>query len=210
MEKLSKKYLKFLLIFCLFYNTGSSQAKSGVENYSLLSNGENYVWMPIMHYQSKKGIYAELRYNYEDLNTVSLYGGKTFAGGKDLQFSVTPMVGFAVGQFNGISFATNTELEWRNIYLSSQSQYSIATQASGTDFFFTWSELAYNISKNIFAGVAIQYTKQQGLNETEPGIVAGFNFKDFSIPFYAFSPFSAKPYFIVGLNYEFNLKGKKK
>ena len=174
---------------CVFCNTGFSQAKSGVENYSLLSRGESYVWMPIIHYQSKKGMYAELRYNYEDLNTVSLYGGKTLAGGKKLQFSVTPMVGFAVGQFKGISFAANTDLEWKNIYLSSQSQYSIATKTLEPDFFFTWSELGYNISNYVFSGLAIQYTKQQGLNNTEPGVVAGVNFKDFSIPFYAFSPY---------------------
>ena len=194
---------------CIFCNTGFSQAKSGVENYSLLSRGDNYVWMPVIHYQSKKGIYAELRYNYEDLNTVSLYGGKTFTGGKKLIFSITPMVGFAIGQFKGVSIAANKELEWKNIYFSSQSQYSIATQTSESDFFFTWSELAYNISKNIFGGVAIQYTKQQGMSKTEPGVLAGVNFRNFSIPFYAFSPFSTKPNFIFGLNYEFNFNGKQ-
>jgi hypothetical protein len=188
----------------MFSNTVLSQAKSGVENYSLLSRGENYVWMPVIHYQSKKGIYAELRYNYEDLNTVSVYGGKTFAGGKTLQFSVTPMVGFAVGQFNGVSIATNTEVEWRSIYLSSQTQYSIATQVGEPDFFFTWSELGYNISRHLYGGFAIQYTKQQAFSDTEPGIVLGFNFRNFSIPVYAFSPLSSNPNFIIGLNYVFN------
>ena len=197
-------------MFCIFCNTGFSQAKTGVENYSLLSRGDNYVWMPVIHYQSKKGIYAELRYNYEELNTVSLYGGKTFAGGKELQFSITPMIGFAVGDFNGVSFATNTEVEWKNIYLSAQSQFSMSTKTGEPDFFFSWSELAYNFSKNIFGGLAIQYTRQQGLNETEPGVVAGVNLKDFSIPVYVFNPFSSKPYFIVGLNYEFNFNGKQK
>ena len=53
--------------------TAFTQAKSGIENYNLLSQGKEYVWMPVAHYQSTKGIYAELRYNYEDVQTFSLY-----------------------------------------------------------------------------------------------------------------------------------------
>ena len=209
MEKTRKKHLKLVLIFCIFQSAVMAQAKSGLENYNFLSQYENYVWMPIMHYQSKKGMYAELRYNYEDLNTISLYGGKTFEGGKNLQFAITPMLGVSIGNFKGVSLATNTELDWKNIYLSSQTQYSFSTINAEADFFFTWSELAYNISRKVFAGLALQFTRQQGINDAEPGFVAGLNIKNTSIPFYAFSPFGKKKYFIIGINYEFNINDKR-
>ncbi len=197
------------MLLCLVYTVAFTQAKSGIENYSFLSQGEEYVWMPVFHYQTKKGIYAELRYNYEDLQTLSLYGGKTFAWGKDLQFSVTPMAGFSTGRFTGVSLAANTEAEWKNIYLSSQSQYSMSTKKGMTNFFFSWSELGYDISRNFFAGLAIQYTRQQGVNDVQPGFVTGLNFKNVSIPFYMFNIFQPGRYIVLGLNYEYHLKKKK-
>ena len=195
--------------FCLFCSTAFPQAKSGVENYNMLSQGKEYLWMPIIHYQAKNGVYAELRYNYEDVQTLSFYGGKTFAGGKAMEFSLTPMIGFSTGKFTGVSLANNVELEWRKVYLSSQSQYSVATKKGIDDFFFSWSEIGYNITDIFFAGAAIQYTLQDGLHQADPGFVAGFNFRDVSIPLYVFSPFRSGQYFVVGLNYEFDFKKKR-
>ena len=209
MEKKNKKHLKFLFALFLFSNTGFTQAKSGIENYNFLGQGQDYVWMPIFHYEAKKGLYAEVRYNYEDAQTLSFFGGKKFAGGKSIQYSITPMLGYSIGTFSGISLAANAEVEWKSFYLSSQTQYSIANKNSAVDFFFNWSELAYNISDNFFGGVAIQYTLQQGISDVEPGFVGGINFKNFSMPFYAFSPFKSNRYFILGLNFESSFKKKK-
>lgn len=170
---------------------------------------EEYVWMPVFHYQSKKGFYTELRYNYEDIQTLSLFAGKTFTGGKSFQFSFTPMTGFSTGKFTGMSLAANADMEWNNFYLSSQTQYSFSTKKEVSNFFFSWSELGYTISKCLFAGLAMQYTRQIDNNNFEPGFVAGFEIRNFSFPVYVFSPFRSGSYFVVGVNYEYNLKKKK-
>ena len=195
---------------CMLYITAFTQAKSGVENYNLLTQGKEYVWMPVVHYQSKNGIYTELRYNYEDVQTLSLYGGKYFAGGNDLQFSITPMAGFSTGRFTGLSVAANTEADWKSFYFSSQTQYSMATKKSMSNFFFTWSELGYNLTRHFFAGLAMQYTRHTGQDDFEPGVLAGLNLKNISFPVYVFSPFRPACYFVLGLNYEYNLKKKNK
>ena len=191
-------------------NIAFTQAKSGVENYNLLGQGNEYIWMPVVHYQTKKGMYAELRYNYEDLKTFSMYGGKSFTGGTDLQYTVIPMAGYCTGKFSGFSLATNAEAEWKDFYLSTQTQYSMATKKNTANFFFSWSEAGYNIFRNFFAGLAVQYTRQQGVNDLQPGFVTGLNFKDISIPFYMFSPFQPGRYFVLGFNYEYHLKTKSK
>lgn len=205
----NKRRHSFLAIFYMFPVIGFAQAKSGMESYNLLSPGKDYVWMPIVHYQSEKGVYTELRYNYEDVKTLSLYAGKTFSTGNDFDCSITPMVGLCVGNFSGASFAANAEADWKNVYLSSQTQYSIATAKGLVNFFFSWSELGYNISQKLFAGVAVQYTRQQATNYIEPGLVAGLSFKNFSIPFYLFKPFGQDQYIILGLNFEYKLKKRK-
>ena len=185
-----------------------TQAKSGVENYNLIGQGNENAWMPVVHYQAKKGMYAELRYNYEDMKTVSAYGGKTFEGGDEFEFSFTPMAGYCFGKFTGLSLATNAEAEWKDLYFSTQTQYSWATKKESANFFFSWTEAGYNMSRNFFAGLAVQYTRQHGENDWQPGVLAGLNFKNISIPLYLFSPFQPGRYLVLGFIFEYHFKGK--
>lgn len=186
-----------------------SQAKSGMESYNLLSQEKEYVWMPIIHYQSEKGFYTEMRYNYEDVRTLSLYAGKTFTTGNEMECAITPMLGLSAGNFSGVSVAANAEADWKNFYLSTQTQHSVSTKKGVSNFFFSWTELGYNFFKKLFAGVAVQYTRQEGISYTEPGFVAGLNLKNISIPFYIFKPFSPDQFIILGLNFEYRLKKRK-
>ena len=194
---------------CLVCSSSFSQTKGGIENYNYLRKGEEYVWMPVVHFQTRSKIYTEIRYNYEEKQTLSLFGGRTFSGGRNLLFSFTPMAGLSSGRFSGVSLATRAEAEWNNIYASMETQYSMATNKNRTNFFFNWSELEYYVMKNLFAGLTVQYTRQQGINELQPGFAAGLEFKNMSIPVYIFNPFRNSSYLVVGLNYEYNLKKKK-
>lgn len=193
---------------CLCSSTAFGQAKSGVENYNLMGGGEEYVWMPVFHYQAKNGFYTELRYNYEDVQTLSLFAGNTFTGGKSFEYTITPMAGFSTGKFTGVSLAANTDAEWKNFYFSSQTQYSFSTKKEVSNFFFSWSELGYSITKHLFAGLAMQYTRQNDFNDFEPGFVAGLEINNFSFPVYVFSPFRSGSYFVVGVNYQYHAKKK--
>jgi hypothetical protein len=189
--------------------TVQAQSKWVFENYNYIRQPDAAVFVPMIHFETGNNWYTELRYNYEDARTLSVFAGKTLAGGKDLQFAVTPMAGYSTGRFTGVSFAANTDLEWKNFYLSAQSQYSMATIKTAANFFFNWSELGYAVSEHFFTGVAVQYTMQEDINDFEPGLLAGFNFKNVSFPIYVFSPFRKGCYFILGLNYEYSLKKKK-
>lgn len=208
MEKTGKKHLNALIILSLVCHTGYAQAKGGVENYNFWSQGEKHVWVPVVHYETKKGIYAELRYNYEDVKTLSIFGGKIISG-KSSVFSITPMFGFSVGQFSGISVAVNAEAELNNFFFSSETQYSISTKKEGSNFLFNWSEVGYSVSSNLFAGLSLQYTLQEEAGVVEPGLMAGLSFKNFSFPVYVFNPFKKDQYIVLGLNYEYQLKKKK-
>jgi hypothetical protein len=209
LEKKGKKLLNLVILFSLLSQGVFSQAKSGLENYNQLSGRSEYLWMPIMHYQANNGIYGEFRYNYEDANTVSLFAGKLFEGGKGIEYSFVPMLGFSSGNFTGASVALNSDIEWKRLYFSSQSQFSIATNKGINNFFFSWSEAGINFSDIFFAGTALQFTYQQKRSKVDPGLVAGFDIKNFSIPVYVFNPFNSDNYFIVGLNFEFNFKRRK-
>jgi hypothetical protein len=163
----------------------------------------------MIHIETKSNWYAEMRYNYEEAETISIYGGKTLGNDGEFHYHITPMAGLSAGRFTGASFAANAEVDWNFFYFSSQSQFSKALKKDNVDFFFSWSEIGYNISTNVFAGLSMQYTRQLGKDEAEPGFMAGINFKNVSVPFYVFNPFNSGCYFVLGLNYEYNLKRRK-
>ena len=203
-----KKSLLIIIWSILMQHELSAQWKAGLDQYNYIGTQSAGTFVPSVHIQSKNNWYEELRYNYEDEQTLSLFSGKKFTGGSRLDYTIIPMVGISTGRFTGISIATNTEAEWKNIYFSSETQYSMAIKDNSTNFFFSWSELGYNISTHLFGGLAMQYSRQNGITDFEPGFVAGFSFKNISFPFYVFSPFRQGTYFVLGLNYEYNLKKK--
>jgi hypothetical protein len=197
-----------ILVLLVTTHTINAQSKLGFENYNYIRQQDNAGFVPMFHLQTKNNWYTELRYNYEDAQTVSLFTGKSFEGGNTLEYSLIPMIGLSTGRFTGASVGLNTDASWKSFNLCSQSQYSIAMKKNTPDFFFNWSELTFSISKNAFAGLSMQYTLQEKEQTIEPGIVAGINFKSISFPVYVFNPFRTDHYFVVGLNYEYNL-GKK-
>lgn len=180
-----------------------AQSKWGFENYHYLGLPGTGAVVPMVHLETKNKWYAGLRYNYEADQTLSAFGGKIFETGKKLRGKWTPVCGFSAGNFTGITLAMNAEMEWKQLYFSSQTQQSMATDEISDDFFFTWSEIGYNISRHVFSGLAIQYTIQTSRQNFEPGIVAGIGLKHFSFPCYVFSPLSRNRYFVLGLVYEY-------
>jgi hypothetical protein len=201
-----KKYSLLFLFSIAVHSYLHAQEKIGAEVYNYFKTTPAI--QPIIHLQSAKNWYAELRYNYEDAETFSLYGGKKFTIGDD-KFSITPMLGYSIGKFNGASLAFNAETEFQQFFLSSQTQYSLATQKNSQSFFFSWSEAGYNVCDNFYTGLSVQYTAQKELNEFKPGVLVGFSFKNILLPVYVFNPFQPGRSFIVGLVYEYSYKKKR-
>lgn len=187
----------------------SAQFKGGIEQYSYFGNGTALIIAPVLHIQTASDLYCELRYNYEEKDAISFNAGKTFHIPGKFQTTLTPMLGIVAGSMKGYNVVLNQETEWKNFYLYSQSQYSRSFKKETSNFFFTWSELGYNISHNVFAGIALQYTREVQTSDAVPGFVAGVNFRNFSVPFYVFGPFRSDSYVVLGLNYEYSLRKRK-
>ena len=186
----------------------SAQSKWIFENYHYWGQPNATTIVPVISFETKSNLHAELRYNYEEIQTVSLFGGRAFHAGNTFKISVTPLAGISLGKFQGISGGVNADLNWKGLYLSSQSQYSRTTIKEAKSFFFTWSEMGYTIKNKFFGGVALQYTLADKVKEMSHGFLAGINFKNVSIPFYVFNPSRKNMYFVAGFNYELQLKKK--
>jgi hypothetical protein len=190
----------------------TAQSKWGFEDYHYLDQPANSAIVPVVHFQTPKELYAELRYNYEAGQTLTLLGGKTWQGGSMISYVITPMAGFSAGMFTGFTFGVNADVGWKHLYFSSQTQQSVTTDKNNSGFFFSWSELGVEIAGQFFGGAAIQYTRQEGCTVLDPGIVAGCRIKKFSFPCYVFNPFRRDTHIVLGINYEWSFnkvnKGK--
>jgi hypothetical protein len=180
-----------------------AQTKAGMESYNLKSSNEPYLWMPIIYRTGKKGFHTEFRYNYEERKTASVYIGKNFCRDSALSYSITPMLGWVFGKFNGGSVALNADAGYKKFFVSVQTQYTAGKNGADNNFFYTWAETGYQPVDWFYAGVSTQLTKAyEEKAAIEYGILVGFNIKKITVPVYVFSPFGKEQNFIVGLNIE--------
>lgn len=154
-----------------------------------------------------KNMYAEARYNYEDLQTFSFFGGYAFSNDRHaINWEIIPMAGFAIGNTRAIIPALNINLDYRNINLSSQTEYAITIADKSSSFLYTWSEFSYNFFSWLGPGLVVQRSK---LYRTGRVIDRGFMINSEFLPkltatAYLFDPFDeTRRFFVAGINYSF-------
>jgi len=180
-----------------------NQSHGGIEQSCYVGKGIQTTMIPKIYYENNNKWYAEARYNYEEQQTFSLIAGKVFSKKSNLSYSVTPMAGFAVGNFNGALLGMKIEMEHNNLFFSSESQYGFSVRTRREDFFYSWSDAGYQVRSWIYAGLAMQLTITNEASEhMEPGIFIGFPFKKWTFPVYIFNPAGKNMYAVLGITYE--------
>jgi hypothetical protein len=203
LKTINNKYNLFLLLATGINLLSSGQSKSGIENYHYMGKQMNYIWAPVIHNVTDKGIYSEMRYNYEALNTASLYVGKIFSTKGVVESSFTPTAGIVGGRYTGASVALNTQLNYRNIFFNSQAQYTVSADRTADNFYFNWSDLYYKMLPWLMTGISMQQTGLiNNALKTQTGVMMGVTKGRWSIPLYLFNVLNDQKYFIVGINVE--------
>ena len=117
---------------------------------------------PIL-YADRGALHLEARYNYEDLQTLSVFGGWTFhsEGGEDGAFaaSATPMLGVVTGETDGLAPGLELDLGWRDFAWYAESEYLFDRDDSDDDFFYSWSTLTYGFTDWLSAGLVLERSK---------------------------------------------------
>ncbi len=179
---------------------GFGQSNGAFEQYYYLGKNRPFSWVPGVGYCTTGNWYVEARANYEAINSVSVYLGKTFKKKALISYSITPLAGLVGGRFNGCSVGANVEMDYKKISLSSQSQYTFSIENRATNFTYSWSDLTYQLKKWVSTGVSLQQTRGQ----FEKGILVRGTYKNLSIPLYVFNPTKSERYFVLGLNVEWD------
>jgi len=183
-----------LLVLC--------QKQVGMEQYYYWQGKTMGTIVPKVFYQSPKNWYGEMRYNYEEIQTASIHFGKKFGFKKIPALEIVPMGGIIFGKLNGGSAGALVEINLTKFCFSSEPQYVFSFGQKQENYFYSWSEVSYEVFPFFYAGIALQQTKSFSLpNVFEPGAMAGFSIKNFDIPLYCFSPTSTYRNFVLGVNW---------
>ncbi len=201
-----------IISICIASTLGvNSQLAASVEQYYFTpAAGSEAMMTPMANFTTSDNWYGEARYNFDELNTLSLYAGRKFSGTGNFSWQATPLIGGLIGQMNGGSVGVNFGLDHRKLFFTSLSQYSFSIENNTDKYFYNWSDLGYNATSWLYAGLAMQQTNiYRTVGRLEPGCMIGFSIRNWTIPLYAFNGGGQERYFVLGLNWQWEGKKKK-
>jgi hypothetical protein len=84
----------------------------------------------------KNNTYAELRYNYDQLNTLGIYAGKRISIRKQVDEVLIPQIGLLAGAYTGASLQLYYQQLNRCYEINFQNQYGISFKNQAAVFFY--------------------------------------------------------------------------
>jgi len=176
----------------------SSWSFSGYAYYYLFPDRNNLA--TLLAYADYKNFHSEIRYNYEGENTASVFAGYRMSGGKKINWGITPIVGYLFGDLNGILPGVKIDLTWKKFDFYSESEYMHVTGVKEENYFYTYSELAYNPMTQLRIGGAANRTKLfHSSLDFQRGIFAQYIIKQLTAGIYFYNPFSSERYTVASL-----------
>ncbi len=149
-------------------------------------------------------LHLEARYNYENRRTGSLWLGYNLHFGDSLALELTPMLGVAFGDTDGLAPGYRASLAWRRLDLTSESEYLFDAGEKADSFFYTWSELGWSPRQWLRLGLVVQRTKVYHTEfDIQRGFLAGVSYRSASLTTYVFNPDASQPTVVLGLAVEF-------
>jgi len=190
------------VLLALYPSTASSEATNSVSDPIGVESSHQLSFTPSLYGyivpQSKDYVnpnlsvdhdwlHLEARYNYEALDSGSLWVGYNFHTGENVVFEITPMVGGVFGHLYGIAPGGNFSLAYKRFSLSSQSEM-VFDLSDSEHFFYTWTELTYSPWEWLRAGVVIQRTRAYKSDlDVQRGFLVGVTYKRADLAVYVFN-----------------------
>ena len=104
-------------------------------------------------------LHLEARYNYEALDTGSLFAGWTFSGGDKLTYELTPMLGAVFGDTRGIAPGFEASLAYGIADFYIEAEYLHDSENHEDSYTYAWSELGFSPLEWLRFGLVGQRTR---------------------------------------------------
>jgi hypothetical protein len=134
-------------------------------------------------------LHLEARYNYEDLDTGSLWIGYNLTVDGDVTLAFTPMAAAVVGNTDGVAPGYLLSLSWWKLELWSEGEYVFDSHEEADSFFYSWSELSVWPLDWLGVGVTVQRTEiRDSDSEEQSGVLVGIACERADLTVYVFDP----------------------
>jgi hypothetical protein len=166
---------------------------------------EDSTYFSPIFYADRGALHLEARYNYEGLDTGSVFVGRTFETGENVTLTAIPMVGLVAGSTTGIAPGAEIEVAWRKLAIYAESEYVIDLEESDASFLYTWLEATVAPTDWLRFGIVSQRTRayETGL-DIQRGLLVELSHRDVSFGFHWFNPErSEDQVFAYAVSYEF-------
>ena len=214
------RLIAFLILFAAA--TGFAQEKTAKDTTPSLNKGENekawsfsasattYIVPDFQEYvqptftADRGWLHLETRYNYENLETGSVWLGYNFSGGEKLAWEFTPMLGGVFGDTTGIAPGYRFSVSYWKIELSSEGEFVFDTGDSEGSFFYNWAELSVSPVDWFRFGLVGQRTRAyQSDVDIQRGVLVGFTYKKVDLTTYVFNLDHGKPTWVFAVSMSF-------
>lgn len=149
-------------------------------------------------------LHLEARYNYENLETGSVWVGYNLGGGGKLVWELTPMLGAVFGETIGVAPGYQGSLSWWRLELYSEGEYVVDRDDASESYFYNWSELSFAPLVWLRLGLVTQRTKVYQTDlDTQRGVLIGFSVRRVSLTTYLFNPDESTPTFVLAVSVDF-------
>jgi len=162
---------------------------SGSASGYLLPDDEDFV-LPIV-YADRGGLHLETRYNYEALDSGSIFAGWNYGyeHGDRLRLEVTPMAGVVLGDLEGFAPGFEMTLGYGHFELYSEFEYVFDLEDSDADFLYNWSELTWAPVDWFRVGLTTQRTRvYRTERDIQRALLLGFSVANVSFTAHLFNP----------------------
>jgi hypothetical protein len=134
-------------------------------------------------------LHLEARHNYEGRDASSAWVGYNLAGGDEVPYELTPMVGAVFGDTRGAALGYRGSVGWRSLELYSEGEYLFDFDEHDDSYLYNWSELTVSATEWLRAGVVVQRTRAYETDvDVQRGLLLGLSLERIDLAAHVFEP----------------------
>jgi hypothetical protein len=155
---------------------------------NFLPSGQKDYWNPVVT-ADHKTVHLEARYNYESLDTGSVWVGWNFHVGHKLSLDLTPMVGGVFGDLDGFAPGYEATVSYGKLTFTSTAEYVFDAADGEQDFFYHSEQLYVSPWDWLQVGLVAQRTQAyDSSRNTQRGFLVGFTRKNVNLSVSVYNP----------------------
>jgi hypothetical protein len=164
---------------------------------------DDFFVIPIFSADKNK-LHLEARYNYEDMETFSLWGGYNFSGGKSFTYIITPMAGGVFGRTNGVTAGGEITLSYKRLELYTETEYLFDLDSEENNFFYNWTDLVFSPNEKFWFGISAQRTQLYETDlDLQRGLLLGFAVRKLDVTAYWYNIANDDAFVVISLSMGF-------